>query len=237
MTEFALGDVRITTRVRENDLGEALFSTVHEAGHALYEQHIDPELDGTPLGQGRLGAACTRASRASGRTSSGAGRSSGPGPTRDFKRPFPGPARRRVSLDTLLPRHQQGRRARSSAPMPTRSLTTCTSSCASTSSSRCSKASWRWPICPRPGASGCRADLGVAPAGPTRTACLQDVHWFGGLDRRRVPGLHARQRDERAVLPSRAECAPGHPGPDRARPVRSPPELAHPKCLSSRAHA
>jgi carboxypeptidase Taq len=31
-TKFAAGDVRITTRVRVNDLGDALFSTLHEAG-------------------------------------------------------------------------------------------------------------------------------------------------------------------------------------------------------------
>src|SRR5215510_11229507 len=44
MTKFSLGDVRITTRVRENDLSEALFSTLHEAGHAIYEQNIDTSL-------------------------------------------------------------------------------------------------------------------------------------------------------------------------------------------------
>ena len=52
MTRFSRGDVRITTRTRENDLGEGLFSTIHEAGHALYEQNTDPELDGTLLGHG-----------------------------------------------------------------------------------------------------------------------------------------------------------------------------------------
>ncbi|HET91280.1 MAG TPA: carboxypeptidase M32 [Chloroflexi bacterium] len=51
-TEFSVGDVRITTRVRENNLGDALFSTMHEAGHAMYEQGVNPELDGTPLAQG-----------------------------------------------------------------------------------------------------------------------------------------------------------------------------------------
>jgi carboxypeptidase Taq len=51
-TKFAIGDVRITTRVRENDIGDALFSTLHEAGHALYEQGIDAKLEGTPLGYG-----------------------------------------------------------------------------------------------------------------------------------------------------------------------------------------
>jgi carboxypeptidase Taq len=52
MTKFSLGDVRITTRVRRHDLSEALFSTLHEAGHALYEQHIDPAFEATPLADG-----------------------------------------------------------------------------------------------------------------------------------------------------------------------------------------
>lgn len=52
MTRFSSGDVRITTRVKENDLSEALFSTLHESGHALYEQGIDTTYDGTPLGGG-----------------------------------------------------------------------------------------------------------------------------------------------------------------------------------------
>jgi carboxypeptidase Taq len=52
MTKFSLGDVRITTRVKENDLGEALFSTLHEAGHAMYEQGIRRDLEGTPLAVG-----------------------------------------------------------------------------------------------------------------------------------------------------------------------------------------
>ena len=51
-TKFSAGDVRITTRVRENDLGEALFSTLHEAGHALYEQGVDAAFEGTPLNSG-----------------------------------------------------------------------------------------------------------------------------------------------------------------------------------------
>ena len=51
-TKFSLGDVRITTRVNENDLGEALFTTMHEAGHALYEQGICADFEGTPLASG-----------------------------------------------------------------------------------------------------------------------------------------------------------------------------------------
>jgi carboxypeptidase Taq len=48
-TSFGVNDVRITTRVRKDNLTEALFSTLHEAGHAMYEQGISPELASTPL--------------------------------------------------------------------------------------------------------------------------------------------------------------------------------------------
>jgi carboxypeptidase Taq len=56
MTKFSIGDVRITTRVREDNLGDALFSTLHEAGHALYEQGIDPTLEGALLASGTSSA-------------------------------------------------------------------------------------------------------------------------------------------------------------------------------------
>jgi carboxypeptidase Taq len=52
MTKFSLGDVRITTRVKEHDLTELVFSTIHEAGHAMYEQGINIDYEGTPLGSG-----------------------------------------------------------------------------------------------------------------------------------------------------------------------------------------
>jgi carboxypeptidase Taq len=51
-TRFSGGDVRITTRVYPDDVTQALFSTLHEAGHGLYEQGVAGELDGTPLGSG-----------------------------------------------------------------------------------------------------------------------------------------------------------------------------------------
>ncbi len=51
-TTFSIGDVRITTRVKENEFGEALFGTMHEAGHALYEQGVDPRYEATPLAGG-----------------------------------------------------------------------------------------------------------------------------------------------------------------------------------------
>lgn len=52
MIKFSLGDVRITTRVNESDLSSALFSTLHEAGHAMYEQGINPDYEGAPLAEG-----------------------------------------------------------------------------------------------------------------------------------------------------------------------------------------
>ncbi len=45
----SIDDVRITTRVIPDFLNPALFATMHEAGHALYNQGIDPFLTRTPL--------------------------------------------------------------------------------------------------------------------------------------------------------------------------------------------
>jgi carboxypeptidase Taq len=45
------GDCRITTRYRHNQFSEAFFATLHEVGHALYEQGLDPEHYGTPMGE------------------------------------------------------------------------------------------------------------------------------------------------------------------------------------------
>jgi len=45
------GDVRITTRFDPNSFVMALFSSVHETGHALYEQGLPVEYWGTPRGR------------------------------------------------------------------------------------------------------------------------------------------------------------------------------------------
>lgn len=45
------GDCRITTRYSTHDFGDAFCSMLHEAGHGLYEQGLDPELYGTPAGE------------------------------------------------------------------------------------------------------------------------------------------------------------------------------------------
>jgi carboxypeptidase Taq len=44
-------DVRITTRYRVDDFGDAFFSILHEAGHGLYEQGLPAEHFGLPTGE------------------------------------------------------------------------------------------------------------------------------------------------------------------------------------------
>lgn len=51
-TGFSVGDVRLTTRIDENFLPSGLFSTLHECGHGLYGQGVDPALERTPLAGG-----------------------------------------------------------------------------------------------------------------------------------------------------------------------------------------
>lgn len=51
-TSMGVGDVRITTRYDERDLAPALFGALHEVGHALYEQGVDPAHARTPLASG-----------------------------------------------------------------------------------------------------------------------------------------------------------------------------------------
>ncbi len=88
MTKFSLGDVRITTRVDEEDLGNCLFSVLHESGHAMYEQGICQDYEGTVLAWG-LRQACMKANRAPGRISSGAAGRFGSTIIPSSKRPFP----------------------------------------------------------------------------------------------------------------------------------------------------
>jgi carboxypeptidase Taq len=51
-TGFGLGDVRITTRFDPKYPNSALFGTMHECGHALYDMGFDPALARTPLADG-----------------------------------------------------------------------------------------------------------------------------------------------------------------------------------------
>jgi carboxypeptidase Taq len=49
---FSRNDVRITTHYYPKNFISSIYSTLHECGHALYEQNIDSYLDSTPVGQG-----------------------------------------------------------------------------------------------------------------------------------------------------------------------------------------
>jgi carboxypeptidase Taq len=48
-TSFGPGDARITTRVSRDFFNECLFGSVHESGHAMYNQGIGDDIDRTPL--------------------------------------------------------------------------------------------------------------------------------------------------------------------------------------------
>jgi carboxypeptidase Taq len=45
------GDVRIATFYSAGDFSRGFFATIHEVGHALYEQGLDPAHAGTPMGE------------------------------------------------------------------------------------------------------------------------------------------------------------------------------------------
>ena len=50
-TSFSPNDVRLTTRIQENDLSEMIWSCIHEGGHGLYEQGLPINEYGMPLGE------------------------------------------------------------------------------------------------------------------------------------------------------------------------------------------
>lgn len=55
-TSFGIDDVRITTHFLADRVASAIFSTIHETGHGLYEQGISPSLRRTPLATGASSA-------------------------------------------------------------------------------------------------------------------------------------------------------------------------------------
>jgi carboxypeptidase Taq len=50
-THIGPGDCRITTRFSAQDFGSGFFAILHEVGHGLYEQGLDPRHYGTPMGE------------------------------------------------------------------------------------------------------------------------------------------------------------------------------------------
>lgn len=52
MIRIGNSDIRIAYNTNENDLSEVIFGTLHESGHAIYEQGISSKFEGTPLAKG-----------------------------------------------------------------------------------------------------------------------------------------------------------------------------------------
>lgn len=50
---FSSKDVRVTNHYNENDAIDAIFTAIHEGGHAIFEQNVNPEYDGTVAGSCR----------------------------------------------------------------------------------------------------------------------------------------------------------------------------------------
>jgi carboxypeptidase Taq len=50
-TGIGPGDTRITTRYDQRNFSAAFFGVLHEVGHALYDQGLEPEHHGTPMGE------------------------------------------------------------------------------------------------------------------------------------------------------------------------------------------
>jgi carboxypeptidase Taq len=173
-TKFSAGDVRITTRVYESDVARALFSTLHEAGHALYEQGVSSTLEGTPLGKGASAGVHESQSRL---WENAVGRSRG------FWRHFY-PALQstfpdqlgRVSLETFYRAINKVERSliRADADEVTYNLHVMLRFDLEL---EMLEGSLRIKDLPEAWRAGMQAALGLAPP-DDRDGCLQDVHWY-----------------------------------------------------------
>jgi carboxypeptidase Taq len=175
-TRFSTGDIRITTRVDPNDIGQALFSTIHEAGHAIYEQGVAAGLDGTPLGSGASAGVHESQSRL---WENVVGRGRGfwehfyPLLQETFPDPFRG-----VTLDTFYRAINKVERSliRTDADEVTYNLHIMMRFDLEVD---LLEGRLRVKDLPEAWRARMEADLGVAPA-DDRNGCLQDVHWYGG---------------------------------------------------------
>ncbi|MEZ0396565.1 MAG: carboxypeptidase M32 [Anaerolineales bacterium] len=176
-TSFSIGDVRITTRVKEDYLGECLFSNIHEAGHAMYEQGVDMKYEGTPLAGGTSAGVHESQSRL---WENIVGRSLGfweyffPKLQQVFPEQLKG-----VSLETFYRAVNKVERSliRTDADEVTYNLHVMLrfefelALLEGTLAVRDLPEAWRERF---------QADIGILPP-DDKDGCLQDVHWFGGV--------------------------------------------------------
>jgi carboxypeptidase Taq len=176
-TKFSGGDVRITTRIYDDDVSRALFSTLHEAGHALYEQGIDGALEGTPLASGTSSGVHESQSRL---WENVVGRSRGfwvhfyP----QLKALFPDQLDK-VSLESFYRAINKVARTliRADADEVTYNLHVMLRFDLEL---KLLDGSLRAKDLPEAWRAAMQADLGIAPP-DDRDGCLQDVHWYSGL--------------------------------------------------------
>ena len=221
-TTFALGDVRITTRVNERDLGDALFSTLHEAGHAMYEQGVGPALEGTPLGHGTSAGVHESQSRL---WENVVARSEG-----FWRHYYP-------QLQQVFPDQLGG------VPLSTfhRAINKVSRSLIRTDADEVTynlhvmlrfelemqmlEGTLRVQDLPEAWNAAMQENLGLTPP-DDRRRLLAGRALVRRRNRRRVSGLYHRQHPRRAVLCGGAEGAPGHSRRDRTRRVRDAARLA-----------
>ena len=213
-TKFSLGDVRITTRYDEHNFGDAFFSTVHEAGHAMYEQGIRPRLTRAPRWAAAPRPGCTRANRAPGRISSGAAGRSGIIFTPRLQARFPAQLGN-VSLDTFYRAINKVEKilVRVDADEVTYNLHVMLRF-----DLEMAMLEGKLAVKDLPEAwnERFRQDLGILPP-DDRLGCLQDVHWFGGVIGGAFQGYTLGNILAAHVLRSRpCEAHPEIPGGDRA---------------------
>ena len=229
-TRFSHGDVRITTRVNEHDLGDCLFSCIHEAGHAMYEQGTNPDFDGTPLGNGTSSGVHESQSRL---WENLVGRSRG---FWEYAYPllqgaFPGTLDD-VSLETFYRAINKVQRSliRTDADEVTYNLHVMIRFDLEL---MLLEGNLRVRDLPEAWHARYQGDLGVR-APDDRDGVLQDVHWYFGQIGGMFQGYTLGNILGRAVLQCRPERPPRDPRPDAPGAVRYAAHLADRQCLRPR---
>ncbi|MEZ6085695.1 MAG: hypothetical protein R3E58_17520 [Phycisphaerae bacterium] len=177
-TSMGPRDVRVTTRFDERFFSPAIFGVLHEVGHGLYEQGLDPAHQFTPMGtatslgihesQSRLWENMVGRSLAFWKHHYATAQEYFPEALGD------------VPLEAFY-RAINKSAPRSSASKPTKSPTTCTSSCGSNSKGKL--IAGRLDVKDVPAAWNQKAEefLGLTPPNDA-DGCLQDIHWsLGGF--------------------------------------------------------
>lgn len=171
------GDCRLTTRYDPRDLLDGLFSVLHEAGHGLYEQGLDPARFGTPLGESASLGIHESQSRLW-ENGIGRGRAFWGHWLPILKGTFPGPLRE-VSLEKFL--RVINRVERSLIRIQADELTYNLHIMIRYDLER-ALVGGHLDVNDLPGAwnDAYERDLGIRP-GSDREGCMQDIHWPAGL--------------------------------------------------------